>query len=231
MIQQGHKELTIYWGDKEYSIDVDSSLLERKKICKTISSVLGADEIVALKQTHSSHGYLVSDLQSHDRFVLAEGDYLITQEQNKALTLFTADCVPLILYNPENKTIAAVHVGWKGAVANIIQHVCNHALFRSNMPSVEAFIGPSAQECCYEVQADFLEHLDEEEKEKCIVVRDEKIYYNNSLFIRIKLKSLGILDRKIYTDFNICTVCSEEHCSYRRDREIARRNVTVAFLR
>ena len=145
--------------------------------------------------------------------------------------MITADCAPLVLHNLENQAIAIIHVGWKGAATGIIENVCAGAFFSKNMDVVQAFIGPSALDCCYEVQSDFLEHFDEEIKEKCFVVRDEKIYYNNSLFIRIKLKSLGIFDRNIYTDYNICTICSEEFCSYRRDGKMAKRNVTVALLR
>lgn len=230
MIQQGHKRPTVYWGDKHCSVDINSALSERKSVCTTISLALGAREIVALKQTHSNLGFLVSDLSPADRFVTVEGDYLITQELGQALVLFTADCVPLILYNPENQTVAAVHVGWQGAVAGIVEAVCSHVLFSSSMSRVEAFLGPAALDCCYEVQADFLERLDPAVREKCIVVRDEKIYYNNSLCIRIKLKSLGILDEKIYTDHNICTICSVDYCSYRREKKGARRNVTMVLL-
>jgi len=230
-MQQEHKELLIYWGDEKSSIDVNSSLSEKKEICETISSAIWADDIVALKQTHSNSGFHVSNLEKDKKFFTTEGDFLITQESDLGIAVITADCVPLVLHNLENQAIAIVHVGWKGAVTGIVKAVCTDALFSKNMDLVQAFIGPSALDCCYEVQKDFLEHFDEEIKEKCFVVRDEKIYYNNTLFIRIKLKSLGIFDRNIYTDYNICTICSEEFCSYRRDGKMARRNVTVALLR
>lgn len=227
---QPHKDFVIYWGDQETSIDVDGPLAERRITCETISSVLGADDIVALEQTHSNWGFVDQDLDPEKRFVLTEGDFLITQQQGVGLIVATADCIPLIVYNPQSRALGAVHIGWKGAATGIVENFFKHDLFRENRDEIQLFIGPSALDCCYEVQEDFFQHFDDRTKQDCSFIRDGKIYYDNRLFICGIAKRLGILMRNIYTNYNICTICSVKHCSYRRDR-ISQRNVTMAMLR
>jgi YfiH family protein len=197
----------------------------------TISSTLGVGGIVALRQTHSNVGIVATQGLESDQMYAAEGDFIITQKKNLGLILFTADCIPLVLYNLIDQAIAAVHIGWKGAVTNIVQNVCNNKLLKDNLDKVQVFFGPAALDCCYEVQKDFLDGFDKESVSQCFTIKNGKIFYNNSLFVQLALKSLGILERNIYTDYNICTICSVQYCSYRRDKDKSRRNVTVALFR
>ena len=136
----------------------------------------------------------------------------------------------MILYHHKNRKISVVHAGWKGAVDQIALEAYSEVV-GNNSDKVDVIIGPSALACCYEVQKDFLSHFSQEMIEKCFEMRDGKIYYNNSLFVQLQLKNLGILERNIYTNYNICTICSDQYCSYRREKKSSRRNVTVAFLR
>ena len=60
-----------------------------------------------------SSGFTREDLEGYDAF--------ITNLKGVAIGVRTADCVPVLLYDPATKTIAAVHAGWKGTVLNIVQ--------------------------------------------------------------------------------------------------------------
>lgn len=199
-------------------------------MCSQIASLVGADAIVALQQTHSNFGMIINQPLEQDQLYAGSGDFMITQTVGLALAIFTADCIPLVIYSPLHKAVALVHIGWRGAVGEIVQKVLDQAFFKNNRDTIKVFFGPAALDCCYKVQKDFLDQFDNQSKIECFIFKNEKIFYNNSRFVSLILKNLGILELNIYTNYNICTICSEQYCSYRQDKEKAKRNVTVALL-
>jgi YfiH family protein len=73
-------------------------------------------------------------------------DALITNNKNIHLFLLTADCAPVILYDPVKHTIGLVHVGWKGAHLNIVGKTVKklYEKYESDPPDIIAIIGPYA---------------------------------------------------------------------------------------
>jgi copper oxidase (laccase) domain-containing protein len=90
-------------------------------MCSQIASLVGADAIVALQQTHSNFGMIINQPLEQDRLYAGSGDFMITQTMGLALAIFTADCIPLVIYSPLHKAVALVHIGWRGAVGEIVQ--------------------------------------------------------------------------------------------------------------
>ena len=62
------------------------------------------------------------------------------------------------------------------------------------------------------------------------MMRDEKIYFDNPGFTLYILQKIGILPENIYTKWNLCTICDENYCSYRRQRQQAGRNISLVML-
>ncbi|MEE9224801.1 MAG: polyphenol oxidase family protein, partial [Bacteroidota bacterium] len=83
-------------------------------------------------------------------------DALVTSEIGVFLTVSVADCVPLFLFDPKNKAVAAVHVGWRGAAQGIVFNVVKklEEEYSTDPEAVIAYLGPSAGVCCYEVGAE-----------------------------------------------------------------------------
>ena len=52
-------------------------------------------------------------------------DAIITNLKNVAIGIFTADCSPILLVEPNLQIIAAIHCGWRGAIAGIITNTIN----------------------------------------------------------------------------------------------------------
>ncbi|MHB8767079.1 MAG: polyphenol oxidase family protein, partial [Deferrisomatales bacterium] len=69
-----------------------------------------------------------------------------------ALAVLTADCLPVLLCHPPSRAVAAVHAGWRGAVAGVAEH----ALKCLGAPAEEvlAALGPCSGPCCYQVGDD-----------------------------------------------------------------------------
>lgn len=88
-------------------------------------------------------------------------DALITDRPGVALIITAADCVPIFLYAPVRRAVAAVHAGWRSTVAGICGETVRAMVqqYGCNPADIHAAIGPSIGPCCYEVDAVVTEPL------------------------------------------------------------------------
>lgn len=74
-----------------------------------------------------------------------------------ALAVRTADCVPLLLAAVDGAVVAAVHAGWRGVVAGVVEQALEALAARGAAPArLTAALGPAIGGCCYEVAPDVL---------------------------------------------------------------------------
>jgi YfiH family protein len=87
------------------------------------------------------------------------GDGLVTAESGVLLTIRIADCLPVLLVDPERRVVAAVHAGWRGALARIIEKAVGdmRRALGSAPQNLVAALGPSIRACCYEVGEEVVE--------------------------------------------------------------------------
>lgn len=109
------------------------------------------DQFVFPRQTHSSHIEVVSS--GRELPAIPDTDALITNEPGLFVCVQTADCVPVLLYDPEKNVVAAVHAGWRGTVSKIVGKTVEEMVARYNCNRVKlvAGIGPSIHMHVYEV--------------------------------------------------------------------------------
>lgn len=83
-------------------------------------------------------------------------DGLITNEPGLALTIFSADCIPVLLYDPVKRVIAAVHAGWRGTAGDIAGKAARlmQENYASDPADILTAIGPGISQCCFETHAD-----------------------------------------------------------------------------
>jgi len=81
------------------------------------------------------------------------GDALITCEPGILLTIRTADCLPVLMVDRKLRAIAAVHTGWRGGLARVIEKSVGEMqrAFGSRPADLVAVLGPAIGRCCYEV--------------------------------------------------------------------------------
>jgi YfiH family protein len=86
-------------------------------------------------------------------------DGLATAERSLALVVKTADCVPIIFWDERRNVVAAVHAGWRGALAAVPSRalVCLEESFGSRAESIHVVMGPAIGRCCYEVGGEVVE--------------------------------------------------------------------------
>ena len=97
-------------------------------------------------QPHQVHGTVIKEVT--DPFTTREElegvDALITDVPGVAISVRTADCIPVLLYDPVHRAVAAVHDGWRGTVLRLSQKVIAemHCRYGTNPADLKAVIGP-----------------------------------------------------------------------------------------
>jgi polyphenol oxidase len=81
------------------------------------------------------------------------GDALFTRQRARPLAIFTADCVPLVVADPEGSALGVAHAGWRGTVRGVAGRLVAALVARAGARAdrLRAVIGPSIGPCCYEV--------------------------------------------------------------------------------
>src|SRR3954467_3283878 len=109
--------------------------------------------LVTLKQVHSD---VIHRVEKVSKSALS-GDGLITNVPEILLAIQTADCLPILLIDPEHRAVGAFHAGWRGTLARIVEKGVGRmqAKFGSKPKDIVAAIGPGIHKCCYEVEESF----------------------------------------------------------------------------
>ena len=109
--------------------------------------------VVSLRQLH---GASVQWLE--DTIGSLEGDGLLTASTGMVLTIRTADCLPVILVDPERRCVGNLHAGWRGTLANITGAAIRSLVARgSQAADLRVAFGPAIGGCCYEVGPEVVE--------------------------------------------------------------------------
>lgn len=175
--------------------------------------------VTGMQQVHGDR------IESVDRFhkdrVVQECDGLWTSEIQAALTVRSADCLPVVAFDLVRRKLGVVHAGWRSVKAGILRKLIRE------MEAVDLTlgIGPGIGRCCYEVGPEFNDwfapHLSE---------REGRSYFDLKGAAVEQLIGAGVLPDRIDVA-PWCTSCETELCpSFRRDREQSGRMVTVAWI-
>lgn len=114
------------------------------------------DQLLFPRQTHSSKVCKIDEVPESE---LSGTDALVTNRPGFCICVQTADCVPILIADPRQKVIAAVHAGWRGTVARIVQHTINTMKEDYGCRPVDliAAVGPSIGPEIYEVGNEVVE--------------------------------------------------------------------------
>ena len=159
-------------------------------------------------------------------------DAVVALEPGVAAAVRVADCVPVLLYAPDRGLAAAVHSGWRGAIASVaargvraLQRACG-----ADPAQMLAAVGPCIERCCYEVGKDL-----------AVLFRSsfgpgaaddpqttQKPHLDLRFCVEAALRSAGVRQERI-EHAGGCTSCDISACfSHRRDRGTTGRH--LAFI-
>jgi YfiH family protein len=232
-----YRDFLIYFGQKDRSICLEDFKKSRYSLeMQKLVDEHKLDHIIVLDQIHTDIGICADDidLQTQYSFLDFQGDFLATSKKNIGMVVLTADCVPVVLYDPIHHTIAVVHAGWKGTFAGVVDQAIRMMVtkYQTRKNDLKVFFGPSARACCYEVQQDFVDQFERRfGKLNTFFYRNNSIYFDKCLFLQQNLKKFGILESNINIENTRCTICNLDFCSYRREKQQAGRQITMVVLR
>ncbi len=202
--------------------DDPSTVEENHRILFTF---LGADPRRAADM-RQVHGTAVGVAREGGTF--PDTDALVTDVPGVFIGVRTADCVPLLLYDPRCHAAGAVHCGWRSLTGNIAEKALAVMAERSGCAAgdVRAAIGPAAGVCCYEVGCDVADLLPPEHVER----RGETLFADLKGELITRLRAAGLADTHIETSPR-CTICEPGlFYSHRRDGKRSGRQMGYVVL-
>ncbi len=212
----------------------DNIIANRKRLREVLFAGNSAVFVTA-NQTHGDHIAVLDkkEMRGWDGLddAVEDCDALITDQVGVILTILTADCVPVLLYDPLRKVVAAVHAGWKGTEAEIVSKTIEimRERFLSNPSDILAGVAPAIGKCCYEVGEDVASHFFDhpDTMERC----GEKYMLDLPLINKKQMMASGLLEEHIEMS-GICTACEVEHYfSYRKEQGCSGRFMSMIGMR
>lgn len=200
---------------------------------KRIAQKMGCDRVVFLHQVHGIQGICADEVSDSFLQFSQAGDYSITSVSRLAIGILTADCLPIICYDSRNHAIGIAHAGWRGSAAEISYHMIDHMnkKYGTRPEHLTFFFGPSIRRCCYQVGTEFAAEFEKFSHIDDVLFKNEgKYFFDLPLFNQILLEQLGIKRTAIRLQYNSCTHCDPSFYSYRRQKELAGRQITLISL-
>jgi len=210
----------------------------RRHFCSAIG--VDPDTLVCAEQVH---GNRIAKITESDRGcgatsvsdILAGVDGMLADVPGVPLAVFTADCVPLFLYEPAKKVVGIAHAGWRGTAAQIaralVETLQEH--FDGDPELCRIALGPSAGPCCYEV-GDVVVAAFRKKGQPVEQILSAGITRKPHLNLweanACQLEQCGVPRRNIVMPER-CTVCSSTYFSCRRDGPITGRNMSIIMLK
>jgi len=175
------------------------------------------DQFLYASQVHSGDVKVIDQSSVENGILLSNPrtDATITALPGICLMVMVADCVPVLLFDPEKRVSAVIHAGWRGTVQNITSNTIRkmHEHFGCDPSAIMAGIGPSIGPCCYEVGEEVSEFVKQSfGTEKGYLVRKQKLskphfdlwYANHKQLTDWRVKPENIETSKL------CTKCRQD---------------------
>jgi len=214
----------------DITLNIDNNILNifSNKEIKDILNELNLDNYYECKQTHSDIIHIIDNNYINNSI----GDALITNKPNKPIIIKVADCVPILVYDKENKVISLVHSGWKGTLKNITKKTIEPMLskYNSKKENIYVYIYPSIRQCHFEVEEDVYSLFKDTitNIDKYTNKLENKYYIDMQSIIKDKLIEIGITN---IIDTNICTYCNHDIYHSYRYNHTDKRNILLAMIK
>lgn len=185
---------------KNYQILVDSFNKQNK-------TNYSKDNLHVLSQIHSNKAVEVSGKTGE----FIEADALVTKDPSVIIGVLTADCVPILLYDPKAKIIGAIHSGWKGAFTGVNENTVDLMVqLGANSDDIIASIGAAIAQESYEVDNNFHEKFiaDDDANSQYFIDSKKQKHFMFDLkgYVKGKFKSKGVNE---INDINVDSYADE----------------------
>ncbi len=182
---------------------------------------ISPNQIIKQKQIHSDKISIVNELSDY-----YQADAMITNKKRLCLSISIADCIAILIYDPENKVIAGIHSGWRGTQLNITGKTIEKMQdeFNSKPENMIVYISPSASKDNYQVGEEFTKIFP-----KYTSLKNDKYYFDNNTAVLDQILSKKINPSQIEVSI-LDTISNTNLHSFRRDKEKSARMSAFIML-
>lgn len=194
--------LALHVGDNPANVIKNRTILKHR---------YNTPDIVWMDQVHHANIQIITSPHTEP---IPHCDAIVTDQPNIALAVMVADCIPILMFDPQRHVIAAIHAGRNGTFLQIAPKTVEvmQKAFGCMPSNIHVIMGPSIHACCYEIGDDLATIV-----EKSF----GKVYMQNG---RLNLQQLNydqLIQASITKEHieisNICTCCHPDYFSYRRE--------------
>jgi YfiH family protein len=212
-----------YFFNMSFSVGDDKNTVRENRSLFFENLGISAENIAYQRQVHEDKISFVTQ-----GGLIGESDTMITDKPGVGLAVSVADCVPVLLYDPFKKIIAAVHSGWRGTEKKILHKTLDKLKeYGCSVRNLVAYIGPSISKNVYEVGKEVASLFDK----KYLEQEGEKYLLNVSGANLDMLLETGVNKKNIQLS-PLCTYAMKDiFHSYRRDGEKSGRSLVVIAIR
>lgn len=148
----GQMNLGLHRGD-----DAENVYANYRIFCGALG--VDAEKCVLSKQVHRDDVKIVLESDAGAGLLRPqdyEADALVTNVSGLVLTIFSADCIPTLYYDPVSRCIGAAHAGWRGTALGIAAKTIRtmERVYGADPKNIRAAIGPGISKCCFETTGD-----------------------------------------------------------------------------
>lgn len=185
------------------------SMDSKRNVSKNLNFVskkmsIKKNKLILMNQTHSNKVVEIKKNNLHQKIY---SDAMITKLNGLALGVVTADCVPILIFDKNNKIIGCIHAGWRGALSGIIRNTISKIRKISSNGKIYACVGPCIGKKSYEVDNSFFKKfINKSNKNKKYFKRKNKLkkLFDLRRFVKDKLTDLDVIvdqvNRDTFTD-------------------------------
>jgi len=217
------RNLAYHVGDDPRSVD-----LNHDRLAKELGYT--RDRLVHMRQVHSDKVIVCTPDMNFDSRL--ECDALITDTPGQPLMVMAADCTPVLLHDPRQNLIAAIHAGRAGALGAIVTRTITtlQSAYGSDPEDLYAVLGPSIRACCYEVGETVAREVEAAGYALSLSQREAAWYLDVNAMLLTQLRRAGIREDRTEA-LPHCTACQVgNYFSYRAEKKRTGRQAGLIML-
>ncbi len=170
------------------------------------------EQLVTGKQVHETKIVIV-EARTSKLFHATDG--FLTDKPGIALGVYSADCMPILLWSKDENVVGALHAGWRGVSRKILTRAIGALRSRWGLSprDIQIHLGPHIRQCCYAVKEETARRFSKVASE----TRADKIYLSLQKAIQKEAGELGVPQKAIGFDPR-CTFCDKDFFSFRKTK-------------